>query len=196
MKVLVACEFSGTVRDAFIKAGHDAWSCDIIETEKPGPHYKEDALKAIKRKKWDLLIAHPPCTFLSNAGGHYLKNNPERMKQMKRAARFFNQLLTADIERIVIENPVQHGPARALIRKYDQIIQPHYFGEPEKKTICLWVKGLPLLQPTRHIEVRPRKTYQKTNGRPYNVYFHNGKNSKERARFFQSIAKAMAQQWA
>lgn len=166
MKVLVACEFSGIVRDAFIKCGHDAWSCDLLETERPGPHYKrfvEDVL--LQGVKWDLMIAHPPCTYLTNAGVRWLysgdkpKDNQKRRPDQKRwtlmqtAAEFFDKMLSADIPHICVENPIMHKYAMRHIQEpYTQIIQPWMFGHAETKATCLWLKNLPLLRPTNIIE--------------------------------------------
>ena len=163
MRVLVACEYSGIVRDAFIERGHEAISCDLEPSESDrGPHMQGDVLEMLRNdNSFDLMVGHPPCTYLSNSGGHYLKDNPERLRLMRLAANFFNCLLESSIPHIVLENPIQHGPARELIRKYDQIIQPYEYGEPHKKTMCLWLKNLDKLRPTKRLKVVPKKTYVK-----------------------------------
>lgn len=194
MKVLIACEYSGTVRDAFTALGYDATSCDLLPSETPGKHYQGSVMD-ILNDGWDLLIGHPPCTYLSNAGGHYLKDNPERMQQMKDACIFFNTLLNCSIPYVALENPVQHGEARKYIRKYNQKIQPFYFGDREKKTICLWLKGLKCLMPTKILTVEPKGMVTKSDGRKYYYWHHQSKSAKERARFFPGIAAAMAEQW-
>ena len=194
MRVLIACEFSGIVREAFRARGHDAWSCDLLPTEIPGQHIQDDVLKHLN-DGWDMMIAHPPCRYLSNACIEAFSRQPERTQKMLKAARFFNSLLKASIPHIAVENPIQHGLAREHIRKYDQKIQPYYFGEPQKKTTCLWLKNLPELKPTKIVEVKPRAIYTKADGRKYYCWYHQGKNSHERSRSFKSIARAMAAQW-
>jgi len=194
MNVLVACEFSGVVRNAFTARGHNAWSCDLLPAERAGNHHCGDVLEILDWG-WDLMIAHPPCTYLSNAGGHYLKTQEGRMKKMKDGAGFFLKLLNAPIPKIAIENPIQHGPARKIIRKYDQIVQPYHFGQAEKKTVCLWLKDLPKLQHTNVVEVKPKGKIVKSDGRNYYYWYHQGKSQKERSRFFTGIADAMADQW-
>lgn len=166
MKVLVACEFSGRVREAFKKLGHDAWSADLLDTEIEGNHYKGNVLD-ILYSGWDLLIAHPPCTYLTNAGVRHLHDNvtskngnrtavygKARWKAMEEAAEFFNKFKDAPIDKICIENPVPHKYARDLIGKYDQIINPWQFGHGETKKTCLWLKNLPKLVPTNIVEGR------------------------------------------
>ena len=142
MRVLVACEFSGIVRDAFIARGHDAVSCDLLPTERPGPHIQGDVLELLG-DGWDLMVAHPPCTHLAVSGARWFKD--KRVEQAE-ALDFVRALLTAPIPRIALENPVSIISSR--IRKPDQIIQPYWFGHGETKTTCLWLKGLPKLQPT------------------------------------------------
>lgn len=148
MRVLVACEYSGTVRDAFLRAGHDALSCDLLPTDVAGPHYQGDVLDIIG-EGWDLMIAHPPCTFLTLAGVRWLHDPerfPTRRADMERAADFFASLLAAPVPRIAVENPVMHGDAIARIgRRPDQYIHPHEFGHHERKRTGLWLSGLPPL---------------------------------------------------
>ncbi len=184
MKVLIACEFSGIVRDAFIARGHDAMSCDLLPTEKPGPHYQGDVMDIIGNG-WDLMIAHPPCTRLANSGVMWLEKR-NLWEDLEYAINFFNLLLDADIEKIAIENPIQHKYARAGIRKYNQIIQPYQFGHGEQKATCLWLKNLPKLAPTNVVSGR----YQ---------YSHNLPPSPDRWKLrsmtYQGVADAMAEQW-
>jgi hypothetical protein len=191
MKVLIACEFSVIVREAFAKRGHDAWSCDLLPTEIPGKHIQGDVLE-ILNDGWDLMIAFPPCTYLTYAGMSKW-NVPGRQELREKAMEFFMSLYNAPIEKVAIENP--RGYPCKIFRQPDQVINPFDFGEPERKTICLWLKGLPPLFHGVTCEVHPKKTYIKSNGRKYNCYYHQGKNGKERSRFFKSIADAMAIQW-
>ena len=194
MKVLIACEFSGVVRDAFIARGHDAWSCDLLDTESPGPHYKDDIKNVLRfgPKHWDLMIAHPPCTFLTYAGVRYWGNRHSQQDQAD-AMDLFKFLYGSKIPKICIENP-RGLPCREF-RKPDQEINPFDFGTPERKRMCLWLKGLPLLNPTNPVVVNPSGSCIKSNGRKYNYYFHQAKNGKSRSVFFPSIAAAMAEQW-
>jgi len=185
MKVLVACEFSGIVREAFRKRGHDAWSCDLLDTEIPGQHYKGDVMDIIGNG-WDLMIAHPPCTYLANSGVRWMKDNPERMRGMLEACMFFKDLLNAPVPMIMIENPIQHKYARLYIRKYDQIIQPWQFGHGETKATCLWLKNLPHLIPTDIVDSREPRTHYESPG---------ADRWKRRSRTLQGIADGMAEQW-
>ncbi len=150
MRVLVACEYSGTVRDAFRALGHEAISCDLLPTDKPGPHYAGDVRDLVKPGTFDLMVAFPPCTYLCSSGLHWNKRRPGRAAQTEEALDFVRLLMGADIPRIAIENPV--GCISSRIRKPDQIIQPYHFGHPESKTTCLWLKGLPLLKATKILE--------------------------------------------
>lgn len=197
-KVLVACEFSGIVRDAFIKLGHDAWSCDLLDTESPGQHIKGDCLNELD-KGWDLMIAHPECTFLTNAGVRHLhehvtsKNGkrakisgPARWTAMYVACDFFNKLANANIPRICIENPIPHKYAREKIGKYTQIIQPWQFGHGETKATCLWLKNLPNLTPTLIVSERHPRCHLEPPG---------PNRWKNRSRTYTGIAEAMASQW-
>ncbi len=193
MRVLVACEFSGVVRDAFLRKGHDARSCDLLPSESPGPHYVGDAREYLKHEHWDLLIAHPPCTYLTNAGVRWLykggrgtEMNEERWKLMIEAREFFLSFLWAHhIPRIAVENPIPHR--HALLPGEDrQIIQPWQFGHGETKATCLWLKNLPPLKPTKIVS-----------GRTPRVHFASPgpQRWKERSRTMQGIAEAMADQW-
>lgn len=198
MKVLVACEFSGIVRDAFASRGHDAWSCDLLPTEKPGQHIQDDVLKHLD-DGWDLMIAHPPCTYLTLAGVRHLHDsvqsvNGKRAKifgerrwiAMRDGADFFNALKNAPIPRIAIENPTPHRYERELIGRYHQRIQPWMFDEPETKGICLWLKNLPPLMSTIIETTRTPRCHLMSPG---------PNRAKERSRFFVGVANAMAEQW-
>ena len=185
MNILVACEFSGIVREAFKKQGHNAWSCDLLPTEIPGNHYQCN-VRDVMGMDWDMMIAFPPCRYLSNSGVRWLINNLERYNQMLDACQFFNTLLTADIPKIVVENSIQHGYARRFIPIYDQIIQPYQFGHGETKATCLWLKGLPLLIPTNIVEGREARVHKEP---------PSPDRWKNRSRTFQGIAQAMSTQW-
>jgi site-specific DNA-cytosine methylase len=197
VRVLVACEYSATVRDAFRARGFDAWSCDMLPTEgDPRWHIQGDALEVVYGQSWDLVIAHPPCQYLTYAGAAYW-NNPGRAEKRNDAFRFFMAIYNSPAPYVAIENPRGY-PSKAF-RQQDQEVNPFDFGTPERKRICLWLKGLPPLTPTNRVEVQPRAEYvRKTGaraGQVYRAYFHQGKNAKERARFFPSVAAAMADQW-
>ena len=146
MRVLVACECSGVVRDAFAARGHDAWSCDLVPTETPGQHYIEDARVVIRWGGWDLLIAHPPCTYLCSSGLHWNQRRPGRDRLTEEALTFVRAIMSADVPRIAVENPV--GRVGTAIRPADQYVHPFEHGHPESKRTGLWLKGLPLLRPT------------------------------------------------
>jgi hypothetical protein len=151
MKVLIACEFSGTVRDAFIAAGYDAMSCDLLPTESDGPHYQGDVFDVID-DGWDLMIAHPPCTYLCSSGLHWNKRTPGREEKTTEAVEFVRRLLNADVPKIALENPI--GRISTAIRKPDQTVQPWMFGHDASKATCLWLKNLPKLVPTVSL-IRP-----------------------------------------
>lgn len=191
MKVLIACEFSGTVREAFRAKGHDAWSCDLLPTEIVGKHYDCDVL-TILDKGWDLMIAHPPCTYLAVSGLHWNKKFPSRAKLTEEALQFVQKLLNAPIPRIALENPVSCISTR--IRKPDQIIQPYQFGHDASKKTCLWLKNLPPLTPTKIIEpVNGRWGNQTASGQ--NKLAPSPDRWKLRSKTYQGIAEAMAEQW-
>lgn len=182
MKVLVACEYSGRVRDAFIRAGHDAMSCDILPTDAPGPHYQGD-VRDILGNGWDLMICHPPCTHLAVSGArHFAAKQASGVQQ--EALEFVQLLLNAPIPMIALENPVSIISSR--IRKPDQVIQPWMFGHGETKATCLWLKGLPKLKPTRIVEGRENRVHRL----PPSV-----DRWKKRSTTLQGIADAMAAQW-
>lgn len=197
-KVLIACEFSGIVREAFRKLGHDAWSCDLLDTEIPSKyHIKGDVLNILD-DGWDLMIAHPPCTYLCNSGVSRLysrKTNSfdkDRYKLMLEGCNFFNQLKNAPIEKICIENPIPHSYARELIGKYTQIIQPWMFGEDASKATCLWLKNLPKLIPTNIIK-KDRYANQTPSGQ--NNLGPSKDRWKLRSMTYQGIANALAEQY-
>jgi hypothetical protein len=189
---LVACEFSGAVRDAFTAAGHDATSCDLENPETAGAHVKGDVLK-ILWFGWDLMIAHPPCTYLAASGARWWSQR--RLEQLE-ALRFVQHLMNAPIARIAIENPV--GRISTSIRPADQIIQPWQFGHPEWKTTCLWLKGLPKLEPTAVVEPDATVGGGKRPGRISSAIHRMGPSKnrqRERSRTYAGIAAAMADQW-
>lgn len=196
MKVLVACEFSGIVRDAFTERGHDAMSCDLLESERPGQHYQGDVFDIIN-DGWDMMIAHPPCTYLAVSGNKWMVNNQSRQKLRIEAIDFFTNIANTKIDMIAIENPVRI--ISTVWRKPDQYIQPYEYGHPEPKKTCLWLKGLPKLIPTNIVE--PEYIIGKRDGKKYSRihYMSVGKDKdtrwKERSRTFPGIAKAMAEQW-
>jgi hypothetical protein len=180
MKVLIACEFSGRVRDAFLALGHDAMSCDLLPTEVDGPHHIGD-VSEILDMGWDLMIAHPPCTHLAVSGSRWFKN---KAKEQAEALRFVQMLLDAPIPKIAIENPISVISSR--IRKPDQIIQPWQFGHGETKATCLWLKGLPKLTPTCVVDGREARVHRMP---------PSPTRWKERSRTYEGIARAMASQW-
>lgn len=191
MKVLVACEFSGTVRDAFRKRGHEAWSCDIIRGANNNRYHLMNNVLDVLDFGWDLMIAHPPCTYLCNSGVQHLLKNKERRHLMREGCRFFNALQKAPIKRIAIENPIPHKYAKKRIGHYTQIIQPWQFGHGETKAICLWLKHLPELEPTDIVEGREQRIANM--GKKLKLIGLT--RSQERAVFYKGIAKAMAKQW-
>ena len=180
MKVLVACEFSGVVRDAFLDRGFEAMSCDLLPTETPGPHYNGD-VRDVLNNGWDLMIAHPPCTHLAVSGARWFRN---KQAEQAEALDFVRTLLQAPIPRIALENPVSIISSR--IRKPDQIIQPWQFGHGETKATCLWLKNLPPLTPTNVVEGRAARVHKMP---------PSANRWKERSRTFLGIASAMADQW-
>jgi len=180
VKVLVACEYSGTVRDAFLKLGHDAMSCDLLPTDVPGPHYQGDVFD-IMEDGYDLMIAHPPCTHLAVSGARWFK---EKMPEQAEALWFVDMLLNAPIGMIALENPISVISSR--IRKPDQIIHPWQFGHGETKATCLWLKCLPKLTPTNVVEGREARIHRMP---------PSPNRWKERSKTYQGIADAMASQW-
>ncbi len=192
MKILVACEFSGIVREAFRKRGHSAVSCDFLPTELPGPHIKGD-VRQILEDDWELMIAHPPCQYLSVSGLHWNKRIPGRAAKTEEALNFVKILLDAPIPKICLENPV--GAISSWFQKPNQIIQPYQFGHPESKKTCLWLKGLPLLTPTDILPLPAsgRWTNQTPSGQ--NKLGPSPDRWKLRSITYQGIADAMAEQW-
>lgn len=220
MKVLLACEYSGIVRDAFLDRGHDAWSCDILPTESPGNHYQCDVLEVLGFG-WDLMIAFPPCTYLTNVGIGYFnverwgQKAIERQAKRESAFKFFLSLYNAPVKKICIENPV--GYMNGHFKKPSQIIHPYFFGDPNLKKTCLWLKGLPRLEhhPTDNIfsnkthtaKPKPLYIHERKPGKHYsgseikNRYFvdtmsgSHSDRAHKRSKTFPGIAKAMADQW-
>ncbi len=192
MKVLVACEFSGVVRDAFIRRGHEAWSCDLL----PGEGYFEeyhmqcDVLPRLG-EGWDLMIAHPPCTHLAVSGARWFKG---KEKEQQEALEFVRQLLDAPIPRIALENPVSIISSR--IRKPDQIIQPYEYGHPEAKKTCLWLKGLPPLIPTKVLPLPECGYWDNQTPSGQNKLGPSPTRGKDRSKTYSGIAEAMAEQWS
>lgn len=198
MRVLVACEYSGRVRQAFRDLGHDAWSCDMLPAEDESPyHFKFDVMNVLygdrnaKGSDWDLIIAHPPCTDLAVSGARHFAEKIADGRQQK-ALDFVQALMDAPCERIAIENPISIISSK--IRKPDQIVHPYMFGHPEQKATCLWIKGLPLLKPTNnvydHMMTLPKNERERIH------YMAPGPERwKERSRTFTGLAKAMAEQW-
>lgn len=196
MRVLIACEYSGAVRDAFIREGHDAMSCDLLPTDSPGPHHQGNVMDIIDQD-WDLLIAHPPCTYLCSSGLHWNKRVPGRQEKTENALRFVEELLAAPIPMIAIENPI--GCISTRIRKADQTIQPYQFGHDASKATCLWLKGLPTLKPTRYVEpriVNGLKRWANQTDSGQNRLPPSKDRWKIRSETYAGIAEAMAQQWS
>ena len=192
MNVLVACEFSGIVRDAFIAKGHNAVSCDLEPTERPGPHFQCDAKYFDGDNRFDLIIAHPPCTYLCNSGVRWLttpdyKVDMDRWNKMLEAAAFFRMFLNHICPKVAVENPIMHLYAVSWVgRNYDFKIQPWQFGHPETKTTCFWTKGLPPLEPTNIVSGRRARVHREP---------PSPNRQKNRSRTYEGIAKAMAEQW-
>lgn len=178
--MLIACEFSGIVREAFRREGHDAWSCDLLPSEIDGQHLIAPVQNVLK-DQWDLMIAHPPCTYLAVSGARWFKN---RQKEQREALDFVRMLMDSSIKRICVENPVSIISTK--IRKPDQIIQPWQFGHGETKGTCLWLKNLPLLRPTNVVSGRANRIHREPPSKD---------RWKNRSRTFQGIAQAMAEQW-
>ena len=192
MRVLVACEYSGVVRDAFIRKGHSAWSCDILPTDVEGPHFQCD-VREIVNKEWDLMIAHPPCTYLSVSGMHWTTRGLRDPQLTEDALDFVRFLLNAPIPKIALENPISVISSR--IRKPDQIIQPWQFGHNASKATCLWLKGLPLLQPTNVLQRPESGRWGNQTSSGQNKLGPSADRWKIRSATLQGIADAMAEQW-
>ena len=187
MKVLIACEYSGRVRDAFIAQGHDAISCDLLPTDSPGPHYQGD-VKDILDDGFDLMIAHPPCTHLAVSGA---KHFWRKEKEQKEALNFVRLLMNCNIPRWCIENPISIISSR--IRPPDQIIQPYEYGDPFQKSTCLWLKNLPPLKPTKIVD--KGEFYISPSGKKLPKWYCEDKSWVSRSRTFQGIANAFGNQW-
>ena len=199
MRVLVACEFSGIVREAFRARGHNAWSCDLCFAEDCGPHIRGDVLEHLG-DGWDLMVAHPPCTDLAVSGAAWSKR--KGAKRQERALDFVRRLMDAPIEKIAVENPVSVISTR--IRKPDQVIQPWQFGHPETKATCLWLKGLSPLKPTKEVEPDYMRRedgsyYRDSKGKRYSrIHCMSGRKSgrgRLRSKTYSGVAAAMAEQW-
>lgn len=195
MKVLIACEFSGTVRNAFAKLGHDAWSCDLEPTETEGNHYQGDMFDIVN-DGWDLIIAHPPCTHLAVSGArHFAKKRADGRQQQ--GIDFFMQVANINVPKLAIENPI--GIMSTIYRKPDQIIQPYEYGHRTTKATCFWIKGLPLLKPTNIVDKGGVVTFK--SGKRMSEWFYESSHLKPKERekmrnkTFQGIADAMAIQW-
>ena len=194
MKVLVACEYSGIVRDAFAAKGHDAWSCDILPTESPGNHFQGDVLEHLD-KGWDLMIAHPPCTHLAVSGARWFTEGKKPWSLQEEALDFVRKLLDAPINKIALENPV--SVISTKIRKPNQIIQPFQYGHDVTKKTCLWLKNLPNLKPTKIVKPDIILVNGKKMSRMHYESFKlpSKERSKVRSKFYTGIAEAMADQW-
>tara|TARA_R110000796_G_scaffold252537_2_gene387489 strand:+ start:35068 stop:35661 length:594 start_codon:yes stop_codon:yes gene_type:complete len=194
MRILIACEYSGIVRDAFIAQGHDAMSCDLLPTDAPGPHYQGD-ISIVLDQNWDMLIAHPPCTYLCNSGVSHLHKDASRWLKLFEGADFFKMLLDSPIPKICVENPVMHKYARRLIGcGQTQIVQPWMFGHTESKATGLWLKGLPKLEETNNVKAEmmllPDRERQRLHYLP-----PSPDRWKLRSTTYAGIGDAMAKQW-
>lgn len=196
MKVLIGCEFSGTVRDCFLALGHDAISCDLLPTEARGPHLQQDVLEVLYGEYWDIAILHPPCTYLASSGLHWNKRQPERAVKTEEALAFIEKMWKAPVARMCIENPVGCINTRLPFMPKPQYIQPYEFGEDASKKTGLWLRGLPALVPTEYIEPRivngkSRWSNQSDSGQSR----LGGGSGHERSKTYFGIAAAMAEQW-
>jgi len=204
MKVLVACEYSGRVRQAFRDNGHEAWSCDLLESEDNSPYHIQGYVDGLLEQPWDLVVAHPPCTYLSNSGVRWLfpKEGNDRWEHMRDAVFFFIDCLKANAPRVAVENPIMHKHAREVLIEYGMLdtlgfppdgrpnftVQPYQFGDPERKRTCFWTKGLEPLQPTSSMTKEDAQQSVWRMG-PSETRW------KDRSRTFPRIAKAIADQW-
>lgn len=189
IRILIGCEESGTIRDEFIKLGFDAWSCDLVESRKPGPHIVQSVLE-VMYQGWDLAIFHPPCTHLSSSGAKHFKKKIA-LGQQQAAVDFVYLLLQAPIKYIALENPI--GVLSTFIEKPDQIVQPWWFGDEAQKSTCWWLKNLPPLKPTKI--VGKGEFYISPQGKKLPKWYSDNKTSKSRSKTFQGMAKAIAKQW-
>lgn len=196
MRILIACEYSGKVREAFRALWHDAWSCDLLPADDDSPHHIQGDVLEVIGQGWDMMIGHPPCTYLTNSGVSWLHKRPARWAKLDAGAAFFKALMDADIPRIAIENPIPHKYAVERIGgvKYTQIVQPWMFGHTERKATCLWLKGLPKLTETDNVKevmlTLPKRDQQRLHYLP-----PSADRWKIRSETFQGIADAMAAQW-
>jgi hypothetical protein len=195
MKILIACEYSGRVREAFRKLGHDAWSCDLLPRDDNSRFHIQGDVIPLLTQHWDMMIAHPPCTYLTNSGVRWLYTKPDRWKDLIEGAVFFRTLLSADMPMIAVENPIMHKYAQSIVgMKQTQVIQPWMFGHMEMKGTALWLKGLPPLTPTHDVKEEMMKL-------PYDqrAKIHHASPGPDRWKLrsttFQGIADAMADQW-
>lgn len=189
-RVLVACESSGVVRDAFIEAGHDAISCDLLETESPGPHIQRD-VRPLLRERWDLVIAHPPCRFLANSGVQYMHKYPDRRGNMESAAAFFLECLNANAPLVAVENPTPHKYAREIIGRESFAVHPWMFGDGFSKRTCFWTRGLPPLLATELGDKSDLLSWHTKTSK-----MKGEARRRERSRFHRGMAAAMATQWS
>jgi len=196
LDVLINCEYSGIVREEFKKLGHNAWSCDLLPSEiGGGNHIQGDAIEAAYGRHWDLMIGHPPCTYMCNSGVEWLDKKDGRWPQLMDAADFFLKLWSAPIEKICLENPIMHKYAYALIKmKQTQVIQPYMFGHTETKATCLWLKNLPKLTPTNNVKMQMMQLSKKERERLHYLP-PSPDRGKIRSKTYEGIAKAMAQLW-
>ena len=204
MKVLIACEFSGIVRDAFARRGHDAWSCDLLPTESPGNHIQGDVLRHLD-EGWDLMVAHPPCTHLSVSGARWFTEGRKPLSLRDEACEFVKALWESAVPHICIENPV--GLLSTMWRKPNQVIEPYMFGHPETKRTCLWLKNLPLLRYGEAVQMAFRDTKPPTTKyvkaemeslppkERHRIWWMGSGHGKERSVTYGGIAEAMAEQW-
>lgn len=196
MRVLIACEFSGVVREAFRKRGHEAVSCDLLPSEDNSPHHIQGDVLPVLLEGWDLMIAHPPCTYLCSSGLHWNKRRPGRAAKTEEALQFVRELLHAPIQRIALENPI--GCINTRIRKADQIIHPHQYGHDASKSTCLWLQNLPQLNATKHVQpriVNGLKRWANQTDSGQNKLGPSETRWAERSRTYEGIAEAMAEQW-
>jgi hypothetical protein len=191
-RILVACEYSGRVRQAFAARGHDAWSCDLLPSEDAGLFHIQGDVLSVLGDGWDLMVCHPPCTYLTNSGERWMKDNPERQALRLEAVEFARALLDAPIPCIALENPVGH--LSSALRKPDQIIQPYHFGHLERKTTCLWLKNLP---PLKWTDDKTAEAMALTPAERDRVHWMppGPDRWKDRSRTYTGIAEAMAEQW-
>lgn len=191
MKVLVACEYSGRVRDAFTRMGHEAMSCDLLPTESPGAHFQGD-IREVLGGSWDMVLAFPPCTHLAVSGARYFAEKRADGRQ-KQGIEFFMLFVGCGVEKLVIENPI--GIMSRVYRKPDQIIQPWQYGHPESKATCLWLRGVPLLRPTKILPQPDSGRWENQTPSGQNKLGPSVDRAKIRSATYQGIAEAMAEQW-